>query len=116
MEEKGTAFVRSNVELLGVHFDKSLPVRLLWDFCFFTYFLLISRFRFANNRLAQSIAAPICSTANSQIPISNFYSYLSATTGSTDEALRAGMKQDSPEVATSSRITPKRTIASSEPS
>jgi len=41
MEEKGTAFVRSNVELLGVHFDKSLPVRLLWDFCFFTYFLLI---------------------------------------------------------------------------
>src|SRR5260370_38609397 len=38
---KGTAFVRSNVELLGVHFDKSLPVRLVWDFCFFTYFVLI---------------------------------------------------------------------------
>ena len=36
------------------------------------------------------------------------YSYRNATTGSTDDALRAGMKHDKPEVATSSRITPRR--------
>ena len=42
------------------------------------------------------------------------YSYLSATIGSTDDALRAGMRHDKPEVTTSSRMTPARISASSE--
>jgi hypothetical protein len=46
--------------------------------------------------------------------ISAFYSYLSATIGSTDDALCAGMRQDKPEVATNSRITPASISPSSE--
>src|SRR5258708_7430869 len=48
------------------------------------------------------------------ILISNFYSYFRATTGSIDDALRAGMKHDKPAVATMSKITPVRINASSE--